>query len=146
MLELPGKDLWILPPATHSKWLSRWDWYLNFQLCKSVARKKAQMAPRLQHVAEMYEIPIPKTGAASDAPLMLASEGLLPTDKFILLPFPGETKDWLKGAKRLAIELQAKDICVFLPHRATRVKAEAVWESLPEQCPVHFVEDDEENP
>lgn len=143
----PGKDLWILPPPSHSRWVARVDWYLNWQICKGILHAAASVADRLQKLAQEYEVDVPGRfgGAALDvAPLLISSRGLIPAARAVVLGQPEER--WLARAKAVAVGLGATEISVFLPRAALRDRAEAEWLRLPGHCEAHFVEEEEEVP
>ena len=143
----PGKDLWILPPPSYSRWFARLDWYLNWQMSKALTHRPALVAPHLERLAREYEIPLPPAAGVpvADAPLLISSAGLLPAARAMLLPITGDGKSWIRAAKQLALSMGARDICVFLPNGGSKAKAATAWKDLPGEVNGHFVED-EENP
>ncbi|NJL25506.1 MAG: hypothetical protein HC902_10270 [Calothrix sp. SM1_5_4] len=52
-------DLWVLPSPRYSHWLSRLDWYLNWQICKGLAYGGLHLPAELYRISEEYGVAVP---------------------------------------------------------------------------------------
>lgn len=140
---LSETDLWVVPPSNHSAWFARLDWYLNWQMCKGLAHRPARPSPEVERLAAEYDIPIPFAASADPGPLLIASHGLVPAEKCLVLPYAGDLKAWLTRMARVAEELRSDSVAVFLPSGVSRGSAESLW---PGPMEARFVEDQEDWP
>ncbi|MBO9668392.1 MAG: hypothetical protein J7501_16455, partial [Bdellovibrio sp.] len=93
----PGSDLWVVPQLGKSQWAAKLDWYLNFQLCKSSRHVSPQVPVYLNEVIKEAELekfyrPVVKT-----APLMIASEPLLPNKWVVVVPWDENLNSWTEA-------------------------------------------------
>ncbi len=139
-------DLWFVPPAQHSAWFTRLDWYLNWQMCKGLQHRVAPPAAELFRLAEEYNVKIGNQGLDSDhAPLLVSGQGLIPARACVVLNFTGELKSWLASAKALAFQMQAEHARIHLPRGAEKAQAVGIWEKLTGHCTAEFIEDNQEH-
>jgi hypothetical protein len=138
-------DLWIIPPATHSAWFSRLDWYLNWQMCKGLSHRNAPPHAEVFRLAGEHgltiDAPLPGLG---EAPLMISGQRLLPTKACVVLDYTGDLKTWLSEAKSITSQMQIKNSRVYLPAGASVAKAVEIWEKLKGTCLVEFMDDERE--
>ncbi len=138
-------DLWIIPPAKHSAWFSRLDWYLNWQMCKGLAHRNTPPHAEIFRLAGEHGIPVDSSPSGmADAPLMISGRGLVPAKACVVVGYNGELKDWLTQAKWITFQMQATNSRVHLPAGASTAKAVAIWEKLEGSCVAEFVEDHRE--
>ena len=140
-------DLWFIPPAPHSAWFSRLDWYLNWQMCKGLAHRNAPPHAEIFRLAGEYGLQVDSSASGiAEAPLMISGRGLLPTKACVVVGYDGELKDWLTQVKLITFNMQATNSRVYLPKGASIVKAVGIWEKLKGRCVAEFLEDNLENP
>ncbi len=118
----PGCDLWIVAEAQHSRWARKLDWYLNFQIQRAGLHKSRELSPEIQKVIQDCEVELPEIGTFRSAPLMIASENLLPNSKTIVVPQIQDAAGWVEACFKIWDDLGRPLTRVFLPDE---MKAEA---------------------
>ena len=136
-------DLWVLPPASQSSWFARVDWYLGWQMCKGMNYRLPTISSDLQILARDHKIPVPQIHVKAQRPLLIATRGLLPTNSLAVLPLNDDVKAWLAEAKKMATEMGAREVLVFLPTATETEKAEKIWLKADGECTAKFVADDD---
>lgn len=79
-----GDDLWIVAEYENSKLTQKIDWYLNFQISKSQLHHRPIVSDFLESVVEQCELP--KFTMTDKNVLMIAPQGLLPTQWVVVVP------------------------------------------------------------
>lgn len=111
----PGSDLWIVPHLEKSQWTARLDWYLNFQICKASRHKTAQTPVFVNEVVKEAELEKFYRPVSQSAPLMIASEQLLPNKWVVVLPWANDMGAWGKEVFEIWKGLNNPALRVFLP-------------------------------
>lgn len=111
----PGSDLWIVPHLEKSQWTTRLDWYLNFQICKASRHRTAQTPLFVNEVVKEAELEKFYRPVANSAPLMIASEQLLPNKWVVVLPWADDMSAWGKDVFQIWQGLKEPSLRVFLP-------------------------------
>lgn len=111
----PGSDLWILPALNESLWTTKLDWYLNFQVCKASRHQSPRVASYVTDVLRETELGSFPVQRDSKAPLMIASEGLLPNKWVVLVPLQDNLQDWTAEIFKIWQNLKNPTLRVFLP-------------------------------
>jgi hypothetical protein len=140
---LQASDLWVLPPSSHCSKFGQVDWYLNWQMTRGMTHKPLSVSPELKKIAQENDISTTIPALSNHAPLLIASEGLVPTGRVLVMPYNGEFKAWLEGIKDMTVQLSAKTAVIFLPAKVDAEKATKAWEKFAAGCKVQFIEDDE---
>jgi hypothetical protein len=110
----PGADLWVVADLNHSKWTSKLDWHLNFQIAKASRHKSPELSPFLKEALEQtgqQELRFDVDGA----PLLIQSESLLPNKWILIVPYAGDMKAWLSRISKAWTDLKKPSIRIFLP-------------------------------
>jgi hypothetical protein len=109
-----GSDLWIVADLDHSKWTSKIDWYLNFQIVKASRHESPELSGFLKEALEQTGLTAPqiKTG---NGPLLIQSEFLLPNKWVLVLPFEEDIKSWMSKVAEVWEGLQKPSLRIFLP-------------------------------
>jgi len=111
-------DLWVLPPASHSRWFAKLDWYLNWQMSKGLAHQRQKPSLELLKVLEttgMALISAPETGST---PLMVSAIGHVDALRCVVVDVGNGLRGWLERSHELMQGLQAKRVRLFLPKGA----------------------------
>ena len=113
----PGFDLWFLPEPKESQWSRKIDWYLNFQITRSIKHQKpfvpAELIQRIEDCGlEGMEIEV-----SQEAPTFIVSEGLLPNKKSIILPNTSSFYPWAKRLLQIREKLGSPSTKVFIPSK-----------------------------
>ncbi|MDG0817910.1 hypothetical protein [Bdellovibrio svalbardensis] len=111
----PGSDLWIVPQLEKSQWTARLDWYLNFQICKSSRHKMAHTPLFVNEVIKEAELDTFYRPVNAQAPLMIASEQLLPNKWVVVVPWANDMTAWSKEVFQVWSGLQEPTLRIFLP-------------------------------
>lgn len=128
-------DLWVLPPPRASTWFARVDWYLNWQLSKGVAYAGLHLPNEVLRLSEEYELTLPAVAPVDPlAPLLVLSQGRLPTSKCMVVEAPspaGKTfgKPWLEQVHQLSLNLDIHSVHIFLPTKMELAEAREYWNS-----------------
>lgn len=123
----PGSDLWIVPDLEKSHWTTRLDWYLNFQLCKSSRHITPNLPSFVTEVLEETELEKRVFPISSNAPLMIASEELLPNKWVVVLPWNGDLTKWTSSIFDIWQNLKEPSLRVFLPPGQSTGNLQAAW-------------------
>jgi hypothetical protein len=118
---------------------------MNWQMCKGMAHRPPRPSVEMESLAREYDIPIPFAQVADPGPLLIATRGLVPADKCVVLPFSGDLNSWLKSAAALASGLGVARVCLFLPAKASVDVAQSIWNGLGSRITVQFILDQEES-
>ncbi len=120
--------LWVLPPPRLSAWFPLVDWYLNWQMSKGIAYSGIHLPNEVLRLAEDYEVELPVIKPTHQpAPLLVLAKGRLPTDKCVVLDFLDDEKQWLKHAHEISLNLDVKNVHVFLPNKVAKEQAIKIW-------------------
>lgn len=112
----PGSDLWCLPHFEHSRWVKKVDWYLNFQLTKSLLHEKKVHAPQLTKLIEDTGSPIFKSPLPEKKSLMISSDKLLPNRWTIMVPYEQNISLWVSEIQKIYTQMKSPTLRIFLPH------------------------------
>ena len=135
-------DLWIVPPASHSAWFSRLDWYLNWQMSRGLNHRQSPLAAELFRISEEHGLRIDAHDPLDEqAPLLVSGRNLVPAKACVVLPYHGDLQEWLAQAQSIASKLKSTRAQVFLPTGA-QVKSPSKSWKLP-LCPADFTNDPE---
>lgn len=120
--------LWVLPPPRLSAWFPLVDWYLNWQMSKGIAYSGLHLPNEVLRLAEDYEVELPMIKTAQQpAPLLILSHGRLPTDKCVVLDYLEDNENWLNQAHQISLDLDVKNVHVFLPAKVAKEQAAKIW-------------------
>ncbi len=136
-------DLWALPTPGFSRWFTRLDWYMNWQMSKGLAYGGLHLPAETYRIAEQYDVSVPKaatpSASATLAPLLIDPFGRVPARRCLVVDGAGSLKVWLGEIAELSQRLQALEIRIFLPKEATLPDAEKAWRNYSIQA--HFTTD-----
>jgi hypothetical protein len=131
----PGAQLWFVPPLEASHWAKRIDWYLGFQIRRAGPHQPANFSPELHNLVETLEVDVPMMRLAKEAPLMIASETLLPNHQTVVVPLAATGvsdestafAQWTLACHRIWQGLGQPLVRVFLPDRLSAQAFAAKW-------------------
>lgn len=124
----PGADLWILCDLEKSPWTAKIDWYLNFQICKSSRHHSQSLPEFLSEVLEKTELEKKNIQLDKSAPLMIASQDLLPNKWVVLLPWNNDMAGWSTQAFEIWKKLNKPSLRVFLPPGQSAGNFQTPWQ------------------
>lgn len=125
----PGSDLWIVPDLTKSQWTAKLDWYLNFQICKSSRHKTPVLPEFVNEVLTETELEKPQINSDQDAPLMIASQALLPNKWVIVVSWNDDITAWSLKTYEIWQKLKQPSLRIFLPPGQNAGNFESGWRS-----------------
>lgn len=99
-----GVDLWVVPDLDHSKWARRIDWYLNFQIVRARPHVLPRLSSKLNEILASAEFTAPEVSVSPSAPLLVASQDLLPNRATVVVPWSeGENsqREWVRRCHAL---------------------------------------------
>lgn len=143
----PGADLWVIPTIEACWWTQHMDWKLNFQIAKSLSRKRAEVSAELAEIIGQCGLENLSHKTASTAqPILIESQNLLPNRWVIMLDHDWADNDSVKQLVNLWQKLQKPSMRIFLPSKVSKKQALVVWQkNCPDktQAEVDFVEEPE---
>lgn len=125
----PGSDLWIVPDLPKSQWTAKLDWYLNFQICKSSRHKAPELPEFISEVLAETELEKPQTPTDEMAPLLIASQTLLPNKWVVVLPWNGDMTAWIQKSFEIWQNLKQPSLRIFLPPGQNAGNLQRAWQS-----------------
>lgn len=134
----PGADLWIMTDIEYSSWARKIDWYVNFQFAKSQMHTPQAFSVELQDLiqktgSDFFNISVKKT-----APLMIATQKLLPNTSTLLVPFT-EGPAWVKKCHEAWVKLSQPSVRFFLPETQSLSQFLSSWPKTKTEKPISFV-------
>ncbi len=138
----PGADLWIIPERKSSKLVQKMDWYLNFQIAKSVQHQSQTLSQNVLEILKAcalngYDF---APDASADA-LMILSSQTLPNRWVMVLKGSDETESWFKTAATKWKKMNSPSIRLFLPQGLHRSEALKLWKRFGGDDSVHIIEE-----
>lgn len=125
----PGASVWVVPAENPGPLIGKMDWYLNFQLTRSLDRQPEDLSPQLKFIVTENNIPQFSSKSQSDAPLMISAERGLPTSKFIMLPGSDKMSSWTQKIHEIWVNLDHPTLRVFLPSQNAIDEFRSNWKS-----------------
>lgn len=138
-------DLWVLPPPAHSRWFSRIDWYLNWQMSKGLSHQKMKPSVELFRVMEDAGISIQPDPVFPPTPLLVSSTGRVASERCVVIDFKDDLNGWLASVHALCANLKSKHARIFLPQGSETGTAEKIWKKMtPLEIQLEFSTDEED--
>ena len=125
----PGADLWILPDTSHSTWTAKLDWYLNFQISKAVRKDRPLVPDFTQNVLSATGLTAIPAQVPSTAPLMIASQDLLPNKWVVVMKWEGDFETWVQKNFQVWSQLKEPSLRVFLPPGQSTGVFQRLWKT-----------------
>jgi hypothetical protein len=110
----PGSDLWIIPDFAGSRWTTKIDWYLNFQLVRSTRRPQPETRNFTLYVEKEAGLDHILINAPASAPLMITSKDFFPNKWVVMLP-AADFNRWVKEVSDIWENLKNPSLRIFLP-------------------------------
>ncbi|MEO0336962.1 MAG: hypothetical protein AAF202_11235 [Pseudomonadota bacterium] len=122
-----GAQLWITPQPELSPWTKRIDWYLNMQMRRAEKHQHKMISPQIMRTLEDNELPNFDFPMVADSPLLIASQGRLPVEAIVKVPFHKDTKAWIENLRTIWVELGRPQVRVFLPEQLSVEDVAPLW-------------------
>jgi len=125
----PGSDLWIVPDLAKSQWTAKLDWYLNFQICKCSRHTTPGLPEFVNEVLAETELDRPRVNMDHEAPLMIASQSLLPNKWVVVVSWHDDMASWALKTCEIWQKLKQPSLRIFLPPGQSAGNFERGWSS-----------------
>jgi hypothetical protein len=128
-----GADLWIVPERKKSRQVQHLDWYLGFQIAKSVQHQPATLSDKVTSILDAcalknYDFAGP-SGEELDALLILSSR-TLPNRWVMVLKGSDNLEGWATEAIRKWKKMNSPTLRVFLPEGCKQSEMQKLWKRL----------------
>ncbi|MES2857076.1 MAG: hypothetical protein V4692_14505 [Bdellovibrionota bacterium] len=123
----PDAQIWMIPDLENSAWTKKIDWYLNYQIQRSLPHRPASFSKDLADVIEKSEFDAPTLRLDPESPLMIACETLLPAKQAIVVPLKASEADWVSTCHRVWVGMGRPSVRIFLPKRITTQSFAKLW-------------------
>lgn len=123
----PGSDLWIMPSLSQSHWTSQIDWYLNFQISRAKLHRSHQIDQGLREMVQEYELDALLPKELPPGPLMISSQGRLPSHQVIELPAKDSNENWIQSAYSTWASIGKPALRLFLPPGLDPKEVSSYW-------------------
>lgn len=114
-----GADLWVIPELQNSRASQKLDWYLNFQLSRSLHQSSLQLHADL--IGLLKQCGLPETHYQDQSPrnpmskMLIDSSQLLPNRWVVQLDHSDDLKNWSLEISEIWKGLRKPSLRVFLP-------------------------------
>jgi hypothetical protein len=134
-----GSEVWVFPGLSHSAWARRADWYLNFQITRAANHALPQISAELMDILKAEEIPLKSFPSWQKDPLMVITDGRLPTGQVIEVSFGGDFKSWLKKVYEVWQKLHVTSVRIFLPEGHESTQFQQHWPASTDAVDISLV-------
>ncbi|MGZ5280489.1 MAG: hypothetical protein ACXWC9_11125 [Pseudobdellovibrionaceae bacterium] len=128
-----GADLWIVPERKKSRLVQKIDWYLNFQIAKSVQHQSKTVSKDICEILKNCALVGLKgydfVPDESDA-LMILSNQNLPNRWVMILKGSEDIETWLKAAVQKWKKMNSPSVRIFLPEGLKQTEVAKLWKRL----------------
>jgi hypothetical protein len=140
-----GADLWIVPERKKSRLVQKIDWYLGFQIAKSVQHQSKTLSTDLLDILKSCALEgekgydfIPSPDA--DALLILSSRNL-PNRWVMIIRGSEDVETWLKTAIEKWKKMNSPSLRIFLPEGQLKADIAKLWKRLGGDVNVSLIEE-----
>lgn len=128
-----GADLWIVPERKKSKLVQKIDWYLNFQIAKSVQHQSKTLSEDILDILKSCALQGQKgydfVPTDSEA-LMILSAAHLPNRWVMIVRGSDDLETWLKTAVQKWKKMNSPSLRIFLPEGQSKAEVAKLWKRL----------------
>ena len=138
----PGADLWIVPERKKSALTQKIDWYLNFQIARSVQHQSKMLSPIVTQILESCELKGYNFYPEEADALLILSTRNLPNRWVMVLKGSEDMDYWLNTALQKWRALNSPSLRVFLPEGAKLPEVSKLWKRIGGDDSVTFISGD----
>ena len=124
-----GADLWVIPDFEHSRIAAKLDWYLNFQLTRSMNRTPKLLGEELLSLLRKCNLPEIHYNKATGK-LLIHSSQLLPNRWVVQLSQTKGLEEWCQSIHASWLGLRKPSLRVFLPTGLSSGEFQKAWKQL----------------
>jgi len=139
-----GADLWIVPERKKSRLVQKIDWYLNFQIAKSVQHQTKTVSKDIHEILKNCALDGLKgydfLPEESDA-LMILSNQSLPNRWVMILKGSEDIETWLTTAVQKWKKMNSPSVRIFLPEGLKQNEVAKLWKRLGGDEKVSLIEE-----
>lgn len=122
-----GADLWIVPERKNSKLAQTLDWYLNFQISKSVHHESPHLAAPLIDVLKNCELEGYDFAPQDSDALLILSSRTVPSRWVMVIKGSDRLESWIEKAVEKWKKMSSPSVRVFLPSGTLVSDFEKQW-------------------
>jgi hypothetical protein len=137
----PGADLWIVPERKQSSLTQKIDWYLNFQIAKSVQHQSQDLSPIVGEILRSCALKNYDFLHEDSDALLILSTRTLPNRWVMVLKGSSDLNDWLQIALQKWKKMNSPSLRIFLPEGARTSEVSRIWKKLGGSDNVTFIEE-----
>ncbi len=110
-----GADLWVVPEQKTSPWSRIIDWYLNFQMARSVSHQPKLATEGLKQVLKQNDLSLVPIQLKEGYPLMIPGLSRFPNIQTLVISGQHKDLEWLNHAQGLWEKMGRPSLRIFLP-------------------------------
>ncbi len=139
-----GADLWIVPERKKSRQVQHLDWYLGFQIAKSVQHQSPVLSDKVTSILDACALKnydfAESTSEEQDALLILSSR-TLPNRWVMVLRGSDNLESWTAEAIHKWKKMNSPSLRVFLPEGCKQSEMQKLWKKLGGPESVQLIEE-----
>lgn len=137
----PGSEVWLVAPFAESTWTAKIDWYLNFQMSRSLERNPKELPVEITEIERLTELNLQKPKTGLKYPLLVSSLSLLPNKWVVVYPPDLSLSDLCAFAIQLNSNFGNASLRLFLPRRISQSDFALAWEKIGSNFDLALVSD-----
>jgi hypothetical protein len=122
-----GADLWIVPERKKSRWVQKLDWYLNFQIAKSLKHRPRELSDKVQYLLKACALENYDFLPDSTDSLLVLSTRNLPNRWILVLKGSDELQPWVQAAVDKWKKMNFPSLRIFLPDGVSKEEIKKLW-------------------
>jgi len=123
----PGSDLWIVPERKNSNTVQNLDWYLNFQISKSVHHQPKNPAPQVLEILKKCALEGYDWAPQEAEALLILSSHAVPNRWVMVLKGSDRLEAWAETAATKWKKMNSPTVRVFLPQGVSTQQFDKLW-------------------
>lgn len=123
----PGSDLWIVPERKNSQIVKNLDWYLNFQISKSVHHQPKNPAPAILDILKKSGLEGYDWAPQEADALLILSSKHVPNRWVMVLKGSDQPDAWVERAVEKWKKMNSPTVRIFLPQGLSSQQFEKLW-------------------
>ena len=109
----PDCDMWVVPASHNAPHSGTIDWYVNGLISKALAYQPKLKEPALNQILRDNELELLSPKMRDNAPILISSQGRLPTQWLLVVDTQQLAKDWTRIVSESAMGLHVKRLRFF---------------------------------
>lgn len=122
-----GSDLWIIPDRKNSKLAQKLDWYLNFQILKSVQHRTVPLPAPVHDILNSCHLKGYDWAPEESDSLLILSSHIFPNRWVLQIQGSDQLESWIQSAVEKWKGLNRPSVRIFLPQSVSIAQFERMW-------------------